>query len=77
MIQDGIDSLGSVLSASAIEVDASLLEAPLPVDLHWSGISYQVVEEASGAPKAVLRDCAGRACAGETVALMGPSGAGL
>ena len=77
MLQDGMNNIGNVLStSSSIELNIRSLEPPVPANLHWSGLSCLVVDEASGAKKTILKDCSGKASAGEIVALMGPSGAG-
>lgn len=70
--------LDSILcSTSSVELDVCLLESPPPASLQWSGLIYQVRDEATGEPKVVLKGCGGKANCGETVALMGPSGAGV
>ena len=70
--------LDSILcSTSSVELEVCLLESPPPASLQWSGLIYQVRDEATGEPKVVLKGCGGKANCGETVALMGPSGAGL
>ena len=64
------------LTASPLFDKASPLPTPPPANLQWSGIAYQVLDTMSMSLKTVLTGCVGSASAGETVALMGPSGAG-
>lgn len=61
---------------TALDVEPCGMRTPYPANLSWSGISFQVLDTATMEPKTVLTGCVGRAFAGETVALMGPSGAG-
>ena len=64
------------LTASPSDVEAADLQAPPAANLAWSGICFSVLDTHVMENKTVLSDCVGTACAGETVALMGPSGAG-
>ena len=49
---------------------------PYEAELSWKDISCKVLDTKSMQPKSVLNGCTGCASPGETVALMGPSGAG-
>lgn len=49
---------------------------PYAAELSWKDISCKVLDTKTMTPKSVLNGCTGCASPGETVALMGPSGAG-
>lgn len=52
------------------------LGRPYAAELTWKDISCKVLDTKTMMPKAVLNGCTGTASPGETVALLGPSGAG-
>lgn len=52
------------------------MSRPYAAELSWKDISCKVLDTKSMKAKSVLNGCTGTASPGETVALMGPSGAG-
>ena len=52
---------------------SAVMGKPYPAELRWEGISCTAFH---GSVKYLLSDCTGIASPGETVAFMGPSGAG-
>jgi len=55
---------------------ATVMGKPYAAELSWKEVGCTVLDTKTMNPKTVLTGCTGTAAPGETVALMGPSGAG-
>ena len=55
---------------------SSALGTPYSAELSWKDIGCNVVDNKTMGPKRVLSGCTGTALPGQTIGLLGPSGAG-
>lgn len=70
------DSPIYVEATTAPVANISGMGRPYAAELSWKDISCKVLDTKTMKAKSVLNGCTGTASPGETVALMGPSGAG-
>lgn len=75
-VQKGAEVVEISVTASAAHAAAALLPAPFSAELSWKDVGCTVLDNKSLTQRTVLTGCTGTARPGQTVGLMGPSGAG-